>query len=80
MLKSRELIEPNSCLNRAKMDETIFVLLARDPAAPVAILAWLNERIRLGCETPDSPKIKDAYEQIQQMMKEREALSACQKS
>lgn len=59
MLKKDELANPESCLNKAKNDERIFVLLARDAAAPHAINAWVNERIRLG-------KNKWADEQIQE--------------
>jgi len=48
MIKMDELANSNSCLNRAKDDETIFVLLARDIAAPIAIRAWVAARIRHG--------------------------------
>lgn len=48
MKKREELTDPNSCMNRAKDDEMTFVLLARDAAAPVAIRAWVEERLRLG--------------------------------
>lgn len=48
MRKSQELADQNSCLNRAKDDEMLFVLLGRDIAAPTAIRAWCRERIRLG--------------------------------
>lgn len=48
MLKRDELTDPNSCLSRAKDDEMCFVLLGRDYAAPLAIVAWIDERIRLG--------------------------------
>lgn len=33
MIKRDEVSNPNSCLNRAKDDEMVFVLLARDEAA-----------------------------------------------
>ncbi len=48
MLKRDELADPTSCLNRARDDEMTFVLLGRDAAAPAAIRAWAEERIRLG--------------------------------
>jgi len=48
MIKSEELTNPKSCMNRALDYEMTFVLLGRDPAAPVAIRAWVAERIRLG--------------------------------
>ena len=48
MIKRNELTDPNSCMSRARDDEMTFVLLARDAAAPVAIRAWCDERVRLG--------------------------------
>lgn len=62
MIKFLEQSDPNSCLNKARDDERLFVLLARDPAAPVAIQAWIAERIRLGKNTPDDPQIREAAE------------------
>jgi hypothetical protein len=47
MRKRDELASPESCMSRAKDDEWTFVLLGRDPAAPLAIRAWVAERIRL---------------------------------
>jgi hypothetical protein len=47
MKKCDELSDPRSCLNRADADELLFVLRARDLAAPSAVLAWIKERIRL---------------------------------
>lgn len=52
MRKRDELTDPNSCINRAREDEWTFVLLGRDKAAPVAVRAWVEERIRLGKEHP----------------------------
>jgi hypothetical protein len=48
MRKRDELTDPRSCLNRARADEWLFVLLGRDHAAPVAVRAWIEERIRSG--------------------------------
>ncbi len=48
MIKGLELTDQRSCLWKANWDEMLFVLLARDPAAPVAIRAWIAERIRIG--------------------------------
>lgn len=47
MLKKDELSIPTSCLSKAHDNELIFVLLERDHAAPYAIRAWADERIRL---------------------------------
>lgn len=60
MTKLKELTTPNSCLNKAGEDEMLFILLARDPAAPVAIAAWIEERIRIGRNKIDDPKILEA--------------------
>lgn len=48
MIKREELSNPRSCMSRAADGEMTFVLLARDAAAPVAIRAWIAERIRIG--------------------------------
>lgn len=62
MKKRDELSDPASCLNRAKDDEMVFVLLARDVAAPAAIVAWIDERVRLGKNTYTDPQILEAIE------------------
>lgn len=62
MRKHLELSDPNSCINRATPSEMVFVLLARDLAAPVAIRAWIAERIRLGKNKPTDAQILDAEE------------------
>lgn len=60
MRKSDELIVPDSCWNKARLDERVFVLLARDKAAPTAIRAWVEERIRLGKNHPTDNQITHA--------------------
>jgi predicted component of type VI protein secretion system len=60
MLKKDELKDPTSCMNRARALEMVFVLLARDAAAPVAVRAWIEERIRLGKNTRDDAQIVNA--------------------
>lgn len=60
MIKTRELADPKSCLNKARHEEMLFVLLGRDAAAPVAIRAWVAERIRLGKNEPDDEQIWEA--------------------
>jgi len=61
MKKSDELRLPDSCLNRAKTDEPLFVLLGRDSAAPAAIREWVRERI-------DRRKNKQTDTQIQEAL------------
>ena len=67
MIKSKELTDPSSCLSKAKDDELLFVLLARDKAAPVAIRAWIAERLRLGKNQVDDAQILEA-EQCARLM------------
>lgn len=61
MLKRDEIELPESCLNKAHPTERLFVLLARDPAAPVAIRAWVQERLRLGKNVPGDEQIREAF-------------------
>ncbi len=60
MLKSREIADPGSCLNKAHDDEPVFVLLGRDRAAPYTIRCWANERIRLGKNAYNDSQITEA--------------------
>ena len=60
MRKIVEINTPSSCLNKAKDDEMLFILLGRDKAAPQAILYWCETRIRMGLNVKDDPQIKEA--------------------
>jgi hypothetical protein len=71
MRKSEELTNPKSCLSKAKDDEIVFVLLARDPAAQAAIITWMDERVRLGLNTYQDQKLIDASETSTAMQKQR---------
>ena len=71
MLKRDEIANSTSCLNNALDGERLFVLLARDPAAPVAIRAWVNERLRLGKNLPDDDQIEEALDCACRMEEER---------
>lgn len=44
MTKAENIAYPNSCWNKAKDDEPVFVLLGRDPDAPAAMLEWAQKR------------------------------------
>lgn len=70
MKKIDEIRNPNSCLNKAGNFERIFVLLGRDPAAPVAIRSWIAERVRLLKNHPNDPQITEALECALLMEKE----------
>jgi len=60
MRKTDEVTYPTSCLNRAREDEMLFVLLGRDAAAPSTIRHWVDERIRLGKNKANDPQIIEA--------------------
>lgn len=60
MKKCDELSDPNSCLNKAKDDEQLFVLLGRDLAAPAAVRFWIEERVRLGLNKYTDDQIAEA--------------------
>ncbi len=60
MRKRDELTSPTSCLNKAKDDEWLFVLLGRDKAAPSAVRAWVQTRIILGLNSPKDMQIVEA--------------------
>jgi len=60
MKKFNEREVPNSCWNKAKDDEMLFVLLERDPAAPYAIRAWIERRIELGMNHANDEQILNA--------------------
>lgn len=78
MIKANEVANPQSCLSRAKHHEWIFVLLARDAAAPETIRFWCRERIRLGKNGPDDEQIMEAMRCASLMEEQRQmgALSA----
>lgn len=67
MLKRNELANSKSCLNRAADDEMLFVLLARDAAAPATIRFWIAERIRLGKNKADDDQVLEAEECARRM-------------
>ena len=79
MIKRVEIESTNSCLNRAGDGERIFVLLARDPAAPVAIRAWIAERLRLGKNTANDEQIREAFECASLMELERFEVDAARR-
>ena len=76
MIKRDEIEDSESCFNKAGDGERLFVLLARDPAAPTAIRAWVAERIRLGKNSPGDEQIREAYECANLMELERSEVEA----
>ncbi len=80
MIKKDELEDSESCLNKAHDSERIFVLLARDPAAPVAIRAWVAERVRIGKNHLTDAQMLEALDCAAHMEHEREEVRARQQT
>lgn len=73
LMRKRDILRtPSSCFNKAREDEFIFELLARDAAAPTTIRFWANERIRLGKNKRSDAQIVEAFELAESMEKWRE--------
>jgi hypothetical protein len=70
MVKSEELQHSSSCLNRADADEMVFVLLARDICAPVAIRAWVEARIACGKNQRTDGQIIEALQCAERMQEQ----------
>jgi hypothetical protein len=60
MIKTEELSNPNSCLNKAADRELLFVLRGHDVAAAATVRFWIRERIRLGKNDPNDDQILEA--------------------
>lgn len=69
-----ELVHKQSCINRADDNEMVFVLLGRDAAAPVAIMRWVEERLRLGKNKITDDQISEAVKCADFMENERTGL------
>jgi hypothetical protein len=67
MRKREELSNPDSCMSHAEDDEMTFVLLARDPAAPDAIISWALKRVSLGKNKLSDPQIQEALDCASEM-------------
>lgn len=69
--KEQNMNDPNSCWNKAAPDEKMFILLGRDPIAPITILNWCNERVKAGLNKPEDEKIKNAMAIASKMAQEQ---------
>jgi hypothetical protein len=67
MIKSQEVSDTSSCLNRARHDEMLFVLLGRDVAAPETIRFWARRRVELGKNRISDPQILEALAAAEMM-------------
>lgn len=41
--KTENILDPNSCWNRAEPGEPVFILRANDPVAPANIILWAQQ-------------------------------------
>lgn len=62
MRKNREVADPNSCLNKARDDEMLFVLLGRDKTAAATIRHWCVLRVSSGKNQSTDPQIIEAIQ------------------
>lgn len=76
MVKTDEISNPSSCLNRALPTERLFVLLARDASAPETIRFWADLRVRSGKNKETDPIIAEALACAAAMESERGELRA----
>ena len=60
--REHQLSDPTSCLNTARKNERLFVLLARDIAAPDTIRYWVRKRLALGKNRRDDAQIVEALD------------------
>jgi hypothetical protein len=75
MLKQDEATNPNSCWNKGREDERMFVLLARDAAAPETLRFWAHRRVELGKNKPDDPQIVEALDCADRMEDEAKRIN-----
>lgn len=60
MTKSQNITDPQSCWNKAREDQEIFILIEHDEAYPNTVRRWANERIDLGLNNWGDAKIRSA--------------------
>lgn len=63
MNKQRTLLDLSSCLNKASHDEPLFVLRAKDPLAPLAIIHWVT----MNQERQSPEKLAEALKVAEEM-------------
>ena len=80
MIKLREITDSASCLLKARMDEMIFVLLARDAVAPETLRYWAKIRVDRGYNKADDPQITEALMCAETMELQRPAIAQAQKT
>jgi hypothetical protein len=75
MTKQQEIQIPDSHLNKAAPNEPLFILMGRDPAAPIAIRAWIFHRVQLGKNHRNDPQRVEALELAKRMDAYRDVIS-----
>lgn len=76
MEKMQELTNPDSCINRALPGEMVFVLLARDAVAPLAVRAWAIKRVEIGKNQRTDQQIVEALKCADTMEDQRDQIRA----
>jgi hypothetical protein len=61
-MRKKDELSKKSCMTTAHPNEMVFTLIGRDPAAPVAIRAWVAERLRLGKNQETDAQITEALD------------------
>lgn len=61
-MRKRDELSKKSCMTTAHPMEMVFTLIGRDAAAPVAIRAWVAERLRLGKNEETDAQITEALD------------------
>lgn len=69
-MRKKDELSKKSCMTTAHPNEMVFVLIGRDPAAPVAIRAWVAERLRLGKNQETDAQITEAIDIARTMEQE----------
>lgn len=64
MTKAEHLADPNSCWNKAKDDEPIFVVLGRDLAYTATVHEWASARYEHGLNYFSDAKVVSALKTI----------------
>lgn len=65
--RQQNLLDPESCLNRAAPDEPIFVLRGHDVAAAQTVRDWAHRRVVVGKSSDNSPEIIEAMKLADEM-------------
>lgn len=71
MQKQDEIKDPNSCWNKAKPTEKLFILLDRDKAAPNTVRDWCRRRCTMGLNNQFDPQISEALNWADDVEKEQ---------